>query len=110
MMKGGLEPVTDTDRRFLQRARCWSVTTHVDRHGEVLAGTDQGLYRYSERKERFDYIPSPMDDLHILQPATPAPPRYGNLCSPLMLRIAWPVTSPTCPGGSSRCACQLTRV
>jgi photosystem II stability/assembly factor-like uncharacterized protein len=52
---------------FYNEARCWSVATHADRPGEVLAGTDQGLYRYSESKERFDYIPSPMDDLHILQ-------------------------------------------
>jgi photosystem II stability/assembly factor-like uncharacterized protein len=52
---------------FYNEARCWSVTTHADRPGEVLAGTDQGLYRYSEQNQRFDYIPSPMDDLHILQ-------------------------------------------
>lgn len=52
---------------FYNEARCWSVATHASRPGEVLAGTDQGLYRYSESAERFDYIPSPMDDLHILR-------------------------------------------
>ncbi len=52
---------------FYNEARCWAVATHPDRPGEVLAGTDQGLYRYTEANERFDYIPSPMDDLQILQ-------------------------------------------
>ena len=48
-------------------SRCWAVHTHPDRSGELLAGTDQGLYRYTEETGRFDYIPSPMDNLHILQ-------------------------------------------
>lgn len=26
-------------------ARCWSVVAHPKRAGELLAGTDQGLYR-----------------------------------------------------------------
>lgn len=52
---------------FYNEARVWAVHTHTDRPGEVLAGTDQGLYRYSEATGRFDYIPSPMDGLHILQ-------------------------------------------
>nr|WP_281719408.1 hypothetical protein [Nitrosomonas nitrosa] len=52
---------------FYNEARCWAVATHAQRPGELLAGTDQGLYRYSEASRRFDYIPSPMDDLHILQ-------------------------------------------
>lgn len=52
---------------FYNEARCWSVATHPQRPGEVLAGTDQGLYRYSEKNERFNFIPSPMDDLQILQ-------------------------------------------
>ena len=52
---------------FYNEARCWAVHTHPDRPGEVLAGTDQGLYRFSEDTGRFDYIPSPMDGLHILQ-------------------------------------------
>ena len=52
---------------FYNEARSWAVDVHPDRPGEVLAGTDQGLYRYTEEKQRFDYIPSPMDSLHILQ-------------------------------------------
>lgn len=52
---------------FYNEARVWAVHTHPDRPGEVLAGTDQGLYRYSEQTGRFDHIPSPMESLHILQ-------------------------------------------
>ncbi|MEO0997545.1 MAG: YCF48-related protein [Pseudomonadota bacterium] len=52
---------------FYNEARCWAVCTHAARSGELLAGTDQGLYRYVASAGRFDYVPSPMDDLHILQ-------------------------------------------
>ena len=52
---------------FYNEARCWSVLTHPERPGELLAGTDQGLYRFTEEKGHFDYIPSPMDNLHILK-------------------------------------------
>lgn len=54
---------------FYNEARTWCVTTHPDRPGELLAGSDQGLYRYTEEKGRFDYIASPMDSLHILRMA-----------------------------------------
>lgn len=50
-------------------ARTWCLSTHPDRPGELLAGSDQGLYRYTEETGRFDYIPSPMDSLHILRVA-----------------------------------------
>jgi len=52
---------------FYNEARTWCVVVHKDRPGEVLTGSDQGLYRYTEEKKRFDYIPSPMDSLHIHQ-------------------------------------------
>jgi photosystem II stability/assembly factor-like uncharacterized protein len=48
-------------------SRCWAVNCHPDRPGELLAGTDQGLYRYTPALGRFEHIPSPMDGLHILQ-------------------------------------------
>lgn len=48
-------------------ARCWAVETHKDRPGDLLAGTDQGLYRFNVDRNRFDYIPSPMDALQILR-------------------------------------------
>ena len=54
---------------FYNEARTWCVATHPDRPGELLAGSDQGLYRYTEEKGRFDYIASPMDSLHILRMA-----------------------------------------
>ena len=52
---------------FYNEARSWAVTTHHARPGELLAGTDQGLYRYSEESKRFDHVPSPMGNLHILK-------------------------------------------
>ncbi|MEM9223403.1 MAG: hypothetical protein AAGB11_13500 [Pseudomonadota bacterium] len=52
---------------FYNEARTWCLSTHPDRPGELLAGSDQGLYRYTEESGRFDYIPSPMDSLHILR-------------------------------------------
>ncbi len=52
---------------FYNEARCWAVATHAKCQGELLAGTDQGLYRWTRETGRFDYIPSPMDDLQILQ-------------------------------------------
>ncbi|MEM9757282.1 MAG: hypothetical protein AAF914_14875, partial [Pseudomonadota bacterium] len=52
---------------FYNEARTWCLSTHPDRPGELLAGSDQGLYRFSEETGRFDYIPSPMDALHILR-------------------------------------------
>lgn len=52
---------------FYNEARSWAVSAHPNRPGELLAGTDQGLYRYSETSERFDHVPSPMENLHILK-------------------------------------------
>jgi photosystem II stability/assembly factor-like uncharacterized protein len=62
---------------FYNEARCWAVHCHADRPGELLAGTDQGLYRYTPQTGRFDHIPSPMDGLHILQIArSPLDPAF----------------------------------
>ena len=47
-------------------ARCWAVATHAKRPGELLAGTDRGLYRWTRAQNRFDYVPSPMDELQVL--------------------------------------------
>jgi len=52
---------------FYNEARTWCLSTHPDRPGELWTGSDQGLYRYSEGTGRFDYVPSPMDGLHILR-------------------------------------------
>jgi photosystem II stability/assembly factor-like uncharacterized protein len=56
-------------------SRCWSVSVHPERPGEVLAGTDLGVYRWDPKASNWVYIPSPMDDLHIQQIAqSPADP------------------------------------
>jgi len=52
---------------FYNEARVWAVHAHPARKGELLAGTDQGLYRYSEAFGCFQHIPSPMDGLQILK-------------------------------------------
>lgn len=48
-------------------SRCWCVSVHPDRPGEVLAGTDLGVYRWDPGAGRWNHLPSPMDGLHILQ-------------------------------------------
>jgi photosystem II stability/assembly factor-like uncharacterized protein len=48
-------------------SRCWCVCTHPARPGEVLSGTDQGLYRWAGVPGRWHHVPSPMEDLQILQ-------------------------------------------
>lgn len=48
-------------------SRCWSLCTHVTRPGEVLSGTDLGVYRWDPLAARWNHIPSPMDGFHILQ-------------------------------------------
>tara|TARA_B100001146_G_scaffold220674_1_gene229708 strand:- start:283 stop:1269 length:987 start_codon:yes stop_codon:yes gene_type:complete len=48
-------------------SRCWSLSVHQERQGEVLAGTDIGVYRWNYLHEHWSYISSPMDDLHIQQ-------------------------------------------
>ena len=56
--------------------RAWCLATHPDRPGELLCGTDQGLYRWSEADQVHRHVPSPMDALHILKIArAPADPR-----------------------------------
>ncbi len=51
-------------------SRAWCVATHSQRPGEVLAGTDLGIYRWTAA-DRWNHLPSPMDGLHILQIASP---------------------------------------
>jgi len=48
-------------------SRTWCLSVHPDRPGEVLAGTDDGVYRWVETDKRWNYVPSPMDGLHILK-------------------------------------------
>jgi len=48
-------------------SRCWCVATHPDRRGEVLAGTDQGIYRWDPFGQQWRHLPSELDDLQVLQ-------------------------------------------
>lgn len=46
-------------------SRVWSLADHPDRPGEVLAGTDLGLYRARLAEKAWTHVPSPMDDRQI---------------------------------------------
>lgn len=53
-------------------ARVWALSGHAGTPGQVLAGTDSGLYRWDEAERRWTHLPSPMDDRCIWSLA-PAP-------------------------------------
>jgi photosystem II stability/assembly factor-like uncharacterized protein len=42
-------------------SRVWALATHTARPGEVLAGTDSGVYRWQEAERRWTHLPSPFD-------------------------------------------------
>jgi photosystem II stability/assembly factor-like uncharacterized protein len=42
-------------------SRVWALSTHPDRPGELLAGTDSGLYRWRESEARWTHLPGPLD-------------------------------------------------
>lgn len=42
-------------------SRVWALATHPARPGEVLAGTDSGVYRWQEGERRWTHLPSPFD-------------------------------------------------
>jgi photosystem II stability/assembly factor-like uncharacterized protein len=42
-------------------ARVWALSTHPDTPGELLAGTDSGLYRWRESERRWTHLPGPLD-------------------------------------------------
>jgi len=42
-------------------ARVWALSTHPDVPGEVLAGTDSGLYRWRESERRWTHLQGPLD-------------------------------------------------
>lgn len=46
-------------------ARCWALSSHPRRPGEVLAGTDSGVYRWSTASESWRHLPSPMDAMNV---------------------------------------------
>lgn len=48
-------------------SRTWCLSVHPTRPGQILAGTDDGVYRWVESDKSWNYVPSPMDGLHILK-------------------------------------------
>jgi photosystem II stability/assembly factor-like uncharacterized protein len=46
-------------------ARVWALSAHPKRPGEVLAGTDSGIYRWVEAEKHWTHLPSPLDQLHV---------------------------------------------
>lgn len=42
-------------------SRVWALSTHPARPGELLAGTDSGVYRWSEATRLWTHLPSPFD-------------------------------------------------
>lgn len=46
-------------------ARCWALSEHSQRPGEVLAGTDSGVYRWTSATESWRHLPSPMDAMNV---------------------------------------------
>jgi photosystem II stability/assembly factor-like uncharacterized protein len=44
-------------------ARVWALSSHPDRPGELLAGTDSGVYRWSEASRTWTHLPGPLDTL-----------------------------------------------
>lgn len=46
-------------------ARVWALSAHPARPGEVLAGTDSGLYRWNESTQKWAHLPSLLDDYDI---------------------------------------------
>ncbi|MDP1965254.1 MAG: hypothetical protein Q8K93_23980 [Reyranella sp.] len=46
-------------------ARVWALSAHPKRPGEVLAGTDSGLYRWNEGDQKWTHLPSVLDDYDI---------------------------------------------
>ena len=42
-------------------SRAWSLTSHPSDEDHLFAGTDRGVYRWSEAEQRWTHLPSPMD-------------------------------------------------
>lgn len=46
-------------------ARCWALSAHPSRPGQVFAGTDSGLYRFDVADLKWRHLRSPMDEMQI---------------------------------------------
>ena len=45
--------------------RIWALSSHPDRPGDLIAGTDSGIYRLDIASGKWTHVPSPMDTLCI---------------------------------------------
>lgn len=52
-----------TESGLYLEARVWALSTHPARPGEVLAGTDSGVYRWSEAQRHWTHLPGPCDSV-----------------------------------------------
>src|SRR3954468_21220701 len=55
-------------------ARVWCFSSHPDVPDELYAGTDMGVFRWSEARARWQHLPSPMNDVWSIA-QDPADPR-----------------------------------
>ena len=44
-------------------SRVWALSSHPAKPGEVLAGTDSGIYRWRESEAKWTHLPGPLDQL-----------------------------------------------
>lgn len=61
-----LRPMTPSGGLY-NESRAWSLCTSPSRPEELLAGTDQGIYRWRHDQGHWRYLPSPMDGMHVLK-------------------------------------------
>jgi photosystem II stability/assembly factor-like uncharacterized protein len=46
-------------------SRVWAISSHPQRPGQVLAGTDRGVHRWLEAEGRWEHLPSELDALDV---------------------------------------------
>ena len=50
---------------LFSESRVWALSAHRDVPGEILGGTDSGLYAFDRATSKWTHIPSPMDGFNI---------------------------------------------
>lgn len=55
----------NSEHGMSNEARVWGMAAHPGRPDSVLAATDRGLHRWSERDSAWTHVPTPMDGLHL---------------------------------------------
>src|ERR1043166_933865 len=62
---GGVNWVRPYGRGLYGESRVFSLTSQPADGSSVLAGTDQGVYRWNREDRSWEHLPSPMDDTQI---------------------------------------------